>query len=454
MEELARSREDHKPLMADEPFHPHLRSQISDLTFRADGTPDFASWERFVASIDRDFGQLEHRGQDSIDDQRGWASFENLFRISPIPLMEQDYTMLEAWMKDLRSQGVTDIRDYLGDDIEAVKAVVSMITMVAANPAALRAVGLSPDELLGPMDPRIVNAGALPGWLAQFDAVWNGDPVATASIEALTADGRPYDAESTLSAPIVDGAPDFSRAVFTLTDVTDHRNEERRMAELMESKDAFLATVSHEIRTPLTGILGFAQILDDKEENLDDADREVMVSLIVQQAREVASLVEDLLVMARAETGQIDISEETVDVASELRHTLEAGGSFTVDVLFDCQVGSSSALGDPLRIRQILRNLLTNAERYGGSNAHVTITNDQGMVVVAVADDGPGLPAGEWERIFEPYHRAHQSLGQPGSIGIGLTISRQLAELMGGTLDYRHDSGHSIFQLGLRAAPC
>jgi len=453
IEGLARPLKKEQLPVTDGSLHPHLQAKISELTFTGDGTPNLASWERFVTSVNRGYCQLEHRDQDTFDAKRGWASFENLFQVSPIPIMEQDYTRLEAWMDDLRSQGVTDIRDYLGDDIEAIKALAPMITIVAANPAALRAVGLPSEDLIGPIDPMIVNAGSHPGWLVQLEAVWNGNPVARASIEASTADGRHYDAESILSAPVVDGVPDFSRAVFTLIDVTDHRNEERRMAEVLQSKDAFLASVSHEIRTPLTGILGFAQMLDAKEENLDDADRELMVSLIVQQAQEVASLVEDLLVMARTEMGQIEIVEATVDVDVELRHTLKAGGPSTVDVVIRSQVGSSLALGDPLRIRQILRNLLTNAERYGGSNVHVTITTDHGRVVVAVADDGLGLPTGEWERIFEPYHRAHESLGRPGSIGIGLAISRQLAELMGGTLDYHHHLGHSVFRLALRAAP-
>ena len=160
-------------------------------------------------------------------------------------------------MQQLRDQGVTSLRDHLGDDIDAIRAVVPLIRIVAANPAAVSAVGIPLEELIGPIDPQIVNEGSESGWLTQFEAVWTGEPEAHAAYTAATGGGVGYDAKSILASPLVGGEPDFSRAVFTLIDVTDQRNEERRMQELMEAKNRFLASVSHEIRTPLTAILGF-----------------------------------------------------------------------------------------------------------------------------------------------------------------------------------------------------
>ncbi|HEY4607212.1 MAG TPA: histidine kinase dimerization/phospho-acceptor domain-containing protein, partial [Acidimicrobiia bacterium] len=294
---------------------------------------------------------------------RGWSSFENLFRISPIPIMEQDYTALEDWMGLLRAGGVTSLRDHLGDSIDAIREIVPMIRIVAANPAAVTAVGLPLEDLIGPIDPQIVNEGSQTGWLTQLEAVWNGEPEAHASYTAATADGQTYDAESVLAAPLVDGEPDFSRAVFTVIDVTSHRNEERRMEELMEAKNRFLASVSHEIRTPLTAILGFARVLDE-DRTLDEDDRRLMVSSIVQHSQEVADLIEDLLVAARADMGQIEVADRSFDVVEQVRHTLEAGGSFTTDVTIESPSEKVRAIGDPARVRQIVRNLLTNAERY------------------------------------------------------------------------------------------
>ncbi len=382
---------------------------------------------------------------------RGWSSFENLFRTSPIPIMEQDYTQLMGWIGELRRSGVVSIRDHVGTDIEAIRAVVPMIRIVAANPATVRAVGLPLDEILGPIDPRIVNEGSENSWLAQFDAVWNRYPVAHATVTAATPNGRSYDAESTLSAPVIDGKPDFSRAVFTLIDVSNYRNEERRMLELMEAKNRFLASVSHEIRTPLTAILGFSRILDDGS-TLGPEERSVMVSSIVQHSQEVADLVEDLLVAARTEMGQIEVVNETLDVIDQIRRTLDAGGTYTTGVTLDLPLGEARAIGDPARFRQILRNLLTNAERYGGPIVSVNVRCREEEISVEVADNGSGLPASACEQIFELYHRAHEASGRPGEVGIGLAVSRQLAELMGGTLEYRHESGRSVFRLLLRRA--
>lgn len=438
------------PLTMDASMHPHLHGLLSEMTFTPDGTPDLASWRMFLTAIDRSY-----RAIDTDDPSQlaiGWSAFENLFQMSPIPLMQQDYTELEAWMDELRQGGVTDLREHLGEDIEAIRAVVSKIRMVAANPAAIEAVGIPAEHLVGPIDAKIVNEGAEPGWLSQFEAIWNRVPVSRAAFKAATASGRQFDAESILSAPLVDGLPDFSRAVLTLIDVTDHRNEERRMLELMEAKNSFLASVSHEIRTPLTAIVGFAQLLGDEEAGLQEGDRRLMISSIAQQAQEVSNLVEDLLVVARNELAQIEIAEVNVDLLDQLEQTLGAGGSFTTEVAVSSHGDIPEVRGDPARIRQILRNLLTNAERYGGPEVGVRISGDEKSVVVSVTDNGTGIPHGQWERIFEPYQRAHTSGDQPEAVGIGLAISRQLAERMGGALDYRYEDGLSIFRLTLRTA--
>jgi len=432
-------------------LHPRLDAELARLTLTDDGSPDRASWDRLVESVNQRYLEWDEAGLESIDAMRGWSSFENLFRISPVPIMEQDYSALEDWMEGLRDQGVTSLREHLGDDIEAIREIVPMIRIVAANPAAVIAVGLPLESLIGPINPRIVNEGSEGGWLNQLDAIWNREPVAHSSYIAATANGKTYDAESILSAPVVDGEPDFSRAVFTVFDVTGHRNEERRMQELMEAKNRFLASVSHEIRTPLTAILGFARIIED-DRTLDDDDRALMNSSIVQYSQEVADLVEDLLVAARADMGQLEVANIRFNVAAQLAKTMQAGGSFTADVTVEPEADSIWAIGDPSRIRQILRNLLTNAERYGGSTVAVRVTSDDGRVYVDVADDGPVLASIERERIFEPYYRMADSPGLPGSVGIGLAISRQLAQLMKGSLDYRRQGDFGYFRLTLPAA--
>ncbi len=109
------------------------------------------------------------------------------------------------------------------------------------------------------------------------------------------------------------------------------------------------------------------------------------------------------------------------------------------------------AMGDPARIRQVVRNLLVNACRYGGNRIEARLARDGGDVVLRMADDGGGLSRDEWERIFEPYQRAHTIETMPAALGIGLSVSRHLSRLMGGDLTYRHENGWSVFELRLRA---
>jgi signal transduction histidine kinase len=377
----------------------------------------------------------------------GLASYENLFRISPFPIMEQDYTQVAAWMDKLRAEGVTDLRDRL-PDVDAIRNIVPLIWISAANPAAERAVGLPRDQMIGPIDPRIVNEGSYPSWISQLEAIWNREPEASASFLAEVPDGSTYDAESTLGAPIVDGEPDFSRAMFTIVDVSAHRGEERRMEELIAAKNEFVASISHEIRTPLTAIVGFSQVLKG-DEDMADEDRMLMVTSIVEQALEMSDLVNDLLLAARGEAENVSVDVEEIDVVAQVRQTLAAGGTFTTDVHFENSESPVIAIGDPARVRQILRNLLTNAERYGGPNVTITTRVRPDEVDIDVVDDGPGLPEEEWESIFEIYHSAHKDHHE--SLGIGLAVSRQLAELMDGSLRYLREGESSVFRLRLPA---
>ncbi|MGC2241276.1 MAG: HAMP domain-containing sensor histidine kinase, partial [Acidimicrobiia bacterium] len=189
-----------------------------------------------------------------------------------------------------------------------------------------------------------------------------------------------------------------------------------------------------------------------EDRTLTDDDRRLMVSSIVQHSQEVADLVEDLLVAARADMGQVEVLRTRFDVVDQIRQTLEAGGSFTADVGFEFETSPTRVMGDPARTRQIVRNLLTNAERYGGSVVVVRVSRSSHLVAIEVTDDGPGIPREQWDRIFEPYRRGHDHAGQPGSVGIGLAISRSLAERMGGALVYDYEAGLSRFRLELESA--
>jgi signal transduction histidine kinase len=224
-----------------------------------------------------------------------------------------------------------------------------------------------------------------------------------------------------------------------------------RLEELVRAKDEFVATVSHELRTPLTAVVGLSDELQHRRPDFDESELTEFVALIAEQSNEVAGIVEDLLTAARTSVGTLVVTCEAVDVRIEVDAVLAGletnrGGAFEV-------VGASPAVwADPSRFRQIVRNLVTNARRHGGENVRIELLQRAGRSVVAVLDDGDGIPDALREQVFEPYARAHEAGTQPASVGLGLSVARELARLMGGDVCHGREAGWTRFELLLPLA--
>ena len=226
----------------------------------------------------------------------------------------------------------------------------------------------------------------------------------------------------------------------------DHTKVEQ-LRQLGKDKDRFLATVSHELRTPLTVVVGLAAELGDNG-NLDRAELAELLGLIEKHGLEASAIVEDLLVAARSDIDKIAVRPEDIDLSHAAHLAVGASPFDEVPVLGDCPNGYA----DPTRLQQILRNLLTNAERYGGPEVEIRLNSTPTHVSVTVANDGDPISATHERAIFDPYTSAHEGSDQVGSIGLGLFISQKLARLMEGDLSYRHDGMHVLFELTLPRA--
>jgi two-component system sensor histidine kinase BarA len=228
--------------------------------------------------------------------------------------------------------------------------------------------------------------------------------------------------------------------------------ETGRLEHLVRSKDEFIASVSHELRTPLSAVLGFAEILSDDHTNLSEDERRELTSTIAQEAYDLAGIVEDLLVAARAEIDSVHISQVVVDVGANCAQVVEVLTDEDRGRITLSNPGSRvKAVADPVRLRQIIRNLITNAIRYGGDTVFIEFERRGDRVLLVVRDNGAEIPEAQRERIFQPYFSAHDPRTQPSSVGLGLTVSRQLADMMGGELSYSHDGVWSVFALELPA---
>lgn len=225
---------------------------------------------------------------------------------------------------------------------------------------------------------------------------------------------------------------------------------QEKLEELLRSKDEFLGSVSHELRTPLASVVGFATELRDRYEDFDPVQRREFLALIADQGQDMAHIINDLLVAARADADSLVVRLAPVDLEDEVNTVLRQVDGVRVSV--ETAGADVSALADAGRVRQILRNLVVNARRYGGPNVTISIADRGETTSVAVCDDGPGIPESEWERIFDPYSRSHHREGQPASVGLGLTVSRILARRMCGDLTYRYEDRTSIFELELATA--
>lgn len=244
----------------------------------------------------------------------------------------------------------------------------------------------------------------------------------------------------------------FFQALSGVVAATLERAESRgRLEQLVSSKDEFIASISHEVRTPLTVAMGISHELQDRWAEIDPDERDELLRLVVDQTQDMSDLVEDLLVAARADIGKLPIHVEPMAVGPAIEAAL-ASVRTPQNVTIEVSEHNPTCYADPVRFRQIIRNLLTNAFRYGGESIEIDIRHDSDRIWIDVADNGDGVAIEARETIFEAYERAHRSVGLPGSVGLGLTVSRRLARLMDGDLTYRFDDA-SVFTVELAVAP-
>ncbi len=303
-----------------------------------------------------------------------------------------------------------------------------------------------------------------------------GDSITQFDTVRVARDGREVDVSLSAS-PIFDSNGEPIGASSIARDVTERKrleeksrrlNEElelrvqQRTAELGEvnrklerqvvSKTDFVASVSHELRTPLTSVIGFAELLMDSTAEFDKEQRRELLGSIADQGYELANIVEDLLVAARAEIGDLNVSNVPVNLRAQTAQVLESmrnEEATTITITGEAR----HVIADPQRVRQILRNLLTNAIRYGGPHIEAEISSSaDGFASVTVSDDGEGIPLDARDSIFEPYDRGDSATVISESFGLGLSISRALARLMGGDLEFRQTQ-RTEFVLSLPVDP-
>ncbi len=273
-------------------------------------------------------------------------------------------------------------------------------------------------------------------------AVWAGDNSGSGEYTAIRLDGTPQDFIYRWAIGRQPGSTAPSRLVLAATDVTRLREAEAALEQQLRERDQFVASVSHELRTPLTSIMGLTDELVSRPEDFDAAEQVELLGIVAAETRDVVDIVEDLLVTARAEAGQLQVSLEPCDLTMEMRRVADLMGGETIP-------GNPVWIhADPVRLRQVLRNLVSNALRHGGPSVRMSVAPEAERAVLAIRDNGVPLPETERERIFMPYERSRGDTVVE-SVGLGLHVARLLARKMGGDLAYEHDGSDTVFRLDL-----
>lgn len=252
---------------------------------------------------------------------------------------------------------------------------------------------------------------------------------------------------------VVDALGDFIGGVFvaglTVGVIAAIRS---RLVELEAARAQTIGVVSHELRNHLTGVIGAIDLITDDGTQVEAEEADELLQLAHQQSIEAGEVIEDLLIASRAERGVLDAMPEPVDLCPITETVIRRTSLETGEILYDFSGGPIWAMADSLRYKQIIRNLLTNALRYGGDTIRVSIEELDDTVSVVVADNGEGVDKEEEPQLFLPYHGGRSARSVAGSTGLGLWIARNLAHKMGGDIRYRRQSGQTVFELTLPAA--
>jgi len=378
------------------------------------------------------------------------SRFRQLFENAPIAIQRENYTTVFREFHELREEGVTDLRAYLNEYPGRLREILAKVLIIDANTAARELQGhLERSNGQLTLLDRLTDP-SYDAFVETLSAIWDGRSYLEQSVETLGPDGKARFLDVRWSAPVIAGVPDYSNLMVTISDITELREAQSRLEDLIESKDRFLASVAHELRTPLTAVVGFAHELKDELKLYAEPEREEFRELIAFHSSELSHIIEDLLVWARGDIGEVRVNPEKIDLGSGVRRSLIS--SRGTQLVVDEPDGAVEAYADPSRLRQIVRNLSTNAIRYGGKDVKVCVRRAEGRALVEVSDNGPPMQAADMNRIFEPYTRSHSATPAHGSIGLGLTVSRSLARLQGGDLVCVRDGNYNVFRVSLPLA--
>ncbi len=323
--------------------------------------------------------------------------------------------------------------------------------VITWNQGAEQIFGYSEGEILG---------GAVTSLFSPKDHLLYFSDFKFVELSALKKDGSEFPAEISKSTWVVD---DGHYSTNIIRDVSRRKEYEQSLqdakiiaekANLAKSK--FLSSMSHELRTPLNAIMGFSQLLTfNSKDPLTDAQQDC-VEHIISGGRHLLELINDILDLAKIEAGKINLSIEAVSVDPLIEECVELlqslGDKFQVGVRIKSSF-DEVVYADYTRIKQVLLNLLSNAIKYNKPGGDVSIAYEKVLedkLRISVTDTGIGIKKDKEHELFQPFSRLGAEVTEIEGTGVGLSVSKNLVELMGGCIGmHRADGGGSVFWIEL-----
>jgi signal transduction histidine kinase len=348
-------------------------------------------------------------------------------------------------LTDTLRQREAEAQAVLGGIVEGVYAVDEERRITYVNDTAARLLGVAPQQAIGRfcgdvLQPRPVD-GVRPCErnCPIIKAREQGSATAVEYLQTRAGDRRMV---------LTSAAPVDNLQVQVLRDETE-------LEAVRRARDTVLANISHEFRTPLAAQLASIELLRMGLTNRPPAELQELVHSLERGSRRLAQLIDNLLESVRIEAGQLDIRRQSIDLADVIDDAVA-----TVEVLLRQRAqqitrqfhGDLTLQGDAVRLAQVFVNLLANASKFAPERSTIRVGAERtdGRIDAWVEDTGPGLPAGAEESVFERFSRGGVEPA-PGGMGLGLSISRSIAERHGGTLSATRHADQTRFTLSLPA---
>jgi PAS domain S-box-containing protein len=306
------------------------------------------------------------------------------------------------------------------------------------NKAAERLFGYSAEEAVGRSITMLIPPDRQDEEREILDRISRGERVIHFETVRLTKDGRRFDASLTIS-PIRDASGHIIGASKVARDISAQKRTEFELRDADRRKDEFLAMLAHELRNPLAPIRNSLTLLEQPGQS--DGMVQHVRGILQRQVDHMVRLVDDLMEVSRMTQGKIELRRERLDLAAAIRGVLETSEPQAREgelaLTLDLPSEPLFVDADPVRLTQIVANLLNNAVQYSdpGGKVRLSARGESGEAVVSVRDSGAGIPGDMLERIFEMFMQVPgvERRGRAG-LGIGLTLVRSLVQMHGGSI--------------------